>query len=544
MRTPSCLVRSIAVGVLLAGCSGSNAAGTSDASVDSGTSDSGIDALQFDVNTDGGPDIDVTTCAGAASAKSYIGCDYWPTVTANQVWSIFDFAVVVANAGANAASVTVTGPAGFSSSTTVAPGAIAKIYLPWVAPLKGPDSDACGDIQPTGGTVVAKASAYHLVSSVPVSVYQFNPLEYKPAGGPPGKDWSKCPGDMMCGGCFSFTNDASLLLPTSAMTGNYRVAGFHGWTSTTNPTGQSSYVTVTGTQDGTTVKMLVGKNGAVLAGGGIAATSSGSVLTFNVDAGDVVQVMGGATTVSDLSGSLLEASAPVQVITGSPCMENPIGTDACDHLEETVFPAETIGKQYLVNVPTSPHGKIIGHVPRLYGHVDGTNLTYQGTAPTGAPTVINAGDVVDLGIVMADFGVTGDQPFMVGLFSLGGARADPVSSEGDPAQSFASSVEQYRKEYVFLAPDDFLESWADVIAPTGANVTMDGAPVTVTATPIGASGFGIIRIPLTAGNDGAHILKADQPVGIQVIGYGLYSSYQYPGGSNFDFIADPPPTIH
>ncbi|MFI5296798.1 MAG: IgGFc-binding protein [Polyangiales bacterium] len=545
MRTPSRLQWLLLIGLPITGCSGSNAATTTDASVDSGAGgDTGSDALGFETDLDSGPNIDVTTCAGAAAAKSYIGCDYWPTVTANQVWSIYDFAVVVANAGADVASVSVSGPGAFSSATTVAPGAIAKIYLPWVANLKGPDSDSCGDIVPSGGTTLAKASAYHLVSDKPVSVYQFNPLEYKPAGGPATKDWTKCPGDPKCGGCFSFTNDASLLLPTSAMTGNYRVAGFHGWTSTTNPTGQSSYVSVTGTQDGTVVKMQVGKHGSVLAGGGVVATAAGGVVTFTLDKGDVAQVMGGASTDSDLSGSLLEATAPVQVITGSPCMENPIGTGECDHLEETVFPAETLGKKYVVTVPTGPHGHVVGHVARLYGHVDSTHLTYQGTTPTGAPTALNAGDVVDLGVVAADFVVQGDQPFLVGTFQLGSNLADSAKLEGDPSQSFASATEQYRKKYVFLAPDDFLESWADVIAPTGTNVTIDGAVPTVTAIAIGASGYGVLRIPLTAGNAGGHLLVADQPVGLQVIGYGLYASYQYPGGSNFDFIADPPPAIH
>src|SRR5262245_23532676 len=47
---------------------------------------------------DAGLGGDPKTCAHAAVAKTYIGCDFWPTVTLNAVWSIFDFAVVVANA--------------------------------------------------------------------------------------------------------------------------------------------------------------------------------------------------------------------------------------------------------------------------------------------------------------------------------------------------------------------------------------------------------------------------------------------------------------
>ncbi len=50
-------------------------------------------------DTDGGnlTPGDPTTCAEAATTKSYIGCDYWPTVTANAVWSVFDYAVVISN---------------------------------------------------------------------------------------------------------------------------------------------------------------------------------------------------------------------------------------------------------------------------------------------------------------------------------------------------------------------------------------------------------------------------------------------------------------
>src|SRR5437660_1040789 len=33
---------------------------------------------------------DPQTCAEATASKSYIGCDYWPTVLMNPVWSIFD----------------------------------------------------------------------------------------------------------------------------------------------------------------------------------------------------------------------------------------------------------------------------------------------------------------------------------------------------------------------------------------------------------------------------------------------------------------------
>ena len=57
----------------------------------------------------GGGGTDPGDCASAAAQKSYVGCDYWPTVTPNPCGRAFDFAVVVANPAARDADVTVTG---------------------------------------------------------------------------------------------------------------------------------------------------------------------------------------------------------------------------------------------------------------------------------------------------------------------------------------------------------------------------------------------------------------------------------------------------
>jgi hypothetical protein len=178
----------------------------------------------------------------------------------------------------------------------------------------------CGAIVPFGASVTVAGGAYHLISSQPVMVYQFSALEAKGAGGPAGKDWSACPGNSVCAasqtpvGCFSFTNDASLLLPTTALTGNYRVAGVHGWTAGA----VGDYFAVTGTQDGTTVTIRVSATGAIAAGGGIPSTAAGGTTTFTLNTGDVAEVVGSATDATDLSGSLVKADKPVQVIAASP----------------------------------------------------------------------------------------------------------------------------------------------------------------------------------------------------------------------------------
>jgi hypothetical protein len=396
------------------------------------------------------------------------------------------------------------------------------------------------------------AGAYHLVSTLPVLAYQFSALEYAPKGGPAGKDWSKCPGDGKGTDppCFSYSNDASLLLPSTAMTGNYRVVTEHGVDGfpgfppiiPASP-GMPGYFSITATQASTTVKVKVSSTGQIVAGTGVTATAAGGTTTFTMNAGDVVQVVGGGAAASDLSGSQVQADKPVQVIGGVPCIANP--SSACDHIEETVMPVETWGEHYAVTMPTGPRGGVAPATIRFVGNVDGTKLTYD-PAVAGAPATLNAGQVVNLDSVKADFVVTGDHEFSVSIIQDSGSVVDPNAAasmqEGDPSLSSAIAIEQYRLKYVFLAPEDYDFNFADVVAPMTAHLMLDGAAVSMTPTAIGGSGYGIYRIALTAGaNAGVHTLDSDQPCGLQVLGYGLYTSYQYAGGLNLRSIAPSPP---
>jgi len=511
--------------------------------------------------------MDPQTCTEAVQAHSYIGCDYWPTVVANTVWDIFDFAVVVANAGQSMASVTVTGPSGTNQTATVPSGQLVKMYLPWVPALKGPASDTCGTAQPAS-SVLQAGGAFHLVSTVPITVYQFNALEYQPKGGPSGKDWSSCPGYAKCtdstspnngttAGCYSFSNDASLLLPSTAMTGNYRVAGHEGVAAVGRSQTLDATMTITGTQDGTTVKVHVSNGGRIGAGTGIPATNGGGTLMLTLDAGDVAELVGAGGT--DLSGSLIQASAPVQVITGHPCIQVPPTQPSCDHIEESVVPAETLGKDYVVTGPAGPNGNAVAHQVRFYGNFDNTHLTYNPpTPPPGCPTTLSAGQVVECGtpacpamvdlgqmsncgITLQDFEVKGDQPFAVGTFTLGSWDVDTTKSEGDPAQSFPTAVEQYRTKYVFLAPDDYRENYVDIVASPAAAIMLDAQAVTARPQAVGTGAYAVYRVKLGAGRAGAHVLTASQRVGIQVVGYGTATSYMYPGGLDLANIAPPPP---
>ena len=136
-------------------------------------------------------DAQIGECVGTCSQKllgsSYIGCDYYPTTLANlhetQPWN-FHYAVVVANTTNNVANITVTQGANAVINTSVGPGTAKVVNLPYVNALVKPS------IQESGPSVLVTDGAYRLRSDQPVTVYQYEPIEYT------------------IGGLFSFTNDA------------------------------------------------------------------------------------------------------------------------------------------------------------------------------------------------------------------------------------------------------------------------------------------------------------------------------------------------
>src|SRR5262249_29525339 len=82
-------------------------------------------------------------CSLGEIFQSYIGCDYFPTVTRNPVWSGFDFAAAVGNTSTQMAHITVTRGATMVETRAIAAGGLEVFKLPWVPELKGGDVDAC-----------------------------------------------------------------------------------------------------------------------------------------------------------------------------------------------------------------------------------------------------------------------------------------------------------------------------------------------------------------------------------------------------------------
>ncbi|MBE7485352.1 MAG: IgGFc-binding protein [Polyangiaceae bacterium] len=468
-------------------------------------------------------------CAWGSLGSSYLGCDYYPTVTLNNgLWKGFEFAVVVSNVGQKPANVLITKGSEEVQKLTLEPGKLEVVRLPWVKELKGPDPNFMGQPQPPGNSSLVKQGAYRVRSDQPIAAYQFNPLDYEIDPIP-----ADCPDPADSPGCFSYSNDASLLLPAHMLRERYTVA--------TWPTlgCKAAFYTITATHDDTEVQLKT--RGNIVPGGGFDSTGQGYA---KLNKGDVLQMISTPTggpfcfdsPGSDVTGSVVDASKPVQVIAGHGCANIPAPeTQACDHIEEVMFPDETLGKEYVVAPPATPSGPNpeAQQTLRIIAVQDDTEVSFD---PPGVHETIVIGrnsPPIELRYLRDSVRVKADKPLIVAQFMQGTDKNGDESVSGDPAQSMAIPTGQYRNEYTFLAPENYTSSWVDVVARVGAKVQVDEQVVSDFA-PIGESGWGVAHVKLGPGS--VHHAKAEKAFGITVYGYGDWTSYMYPGGLNLGTI--------
>jgi hypothetical protein len=482
----------------------------------------------------------VDPCLDAVASRSYIGCEYWPTVTMNSFLPLskaaFNFAVVVANAATTDTAVTVEGGALSAPLTaTVAPQQVRTITLPWVPALRQQYVKGAQ----TEGSALVPGGAYHLVSTQPVTVYQFNALEYH------------------LGNQYSTTNDASLLLPTHALADDegkstYLVMAFGSQLTTFTLTGETNFApgffTVVATRDSTQVDVTFAAHTAV--GPGVPDTyGPGDTATFVLDAGAVLAIASAndpASTCSapdanffsycafspgyDLTGTEIVSDKPVAVFGGHDCANVPYNRMAGDHLEEQLFPVNAWGKHYVATRAVATDLPNLWRV--LSGH-DGNTITFD--PAVHAPVTLNKGEWVEFG-TPENFEATGSAAFMLAGYMVG--QGNPLSSApGDPSMTLAVPVEQYRTDYRFLAPESYEQNYVSVVAKSGAAVLLDGTPLSGWAA-VGSGGYVAVGQAISGGT---HRITTDgtDGFGIQVYGVGNYTSYMYPGGLDMKVINVP-----
>ena len=521
-------------------------------------------------------------CAVARKVHSNIGCEYWAVDLDNANIS------PSLNAAAQQYSVVVSNPQSDVAANVVVeqddaevgqPAQIRTVARARVTPqnlevfLLGPRPVDGASLDPrlpedTRTNTAITRRAYHVTSDVPIIAYQFNPLENVNV----------------------FSNDASLLKPVEAIAGaaRYVVVGWPQTIATSDVADTNfglhlrNFLTIVGTREAT--KVTIRTKSDVVGGMGIPATAAGGRIDYTLQPFEVLNLESGSFH-ADFTGSLVDASGPVVVFSGSEASDSPhwnsLSDRYCcaDHLEEQLDPARTAGRRYVVG--HSPNRSRAVHAAGaasvgLFDEKEYARIVAVADGKVHVRTSLPGGD--------GDFMLDGpggfreieyDVDFTIetdGAVHVGDVQASQDASGvprglpgGDPSLLIVPPIEQWRADYVFLTPDKYVFDFFTVLAPKGTKLLLDGAtpdadacerafvppaPSPVTGKPL-SPGYDVWRCQLSfpvidttkpAGktvdpgrqNDGVHHLQADHPVGLIVYGFDSYVSYAYAAGTELE----------
>ncbi|HQB11269.1 MAG TPA: IgGFc-binding protein, partial [bacterium] len=428
-------------------------------------------------------------CDKAAQEHSYQGCEYFTanlnntgTVRSDPIW-----ALTVSNLDSEkAVTVDVTNFTGsgevdagncyfcvdqFCQSRTsskglmIDPGKLGIIQYPHTNMITG-----------TG----LKWNSYHIKTNLPVTVYQFSPFDnsYKNPFEASGNsvDYSF----LLPDNGKSYSNDASLLMPSTSVYTDYIVSAHTTTASTT-------YATIIGVSDEDTT-VSIKPTVAITAASGVPAIAAGATGTVTIKKGQVVQIEAKGL---DVTGTRIFCDTkdstcnPFAVFSGTDCANIPDSYGYCDHIEQMMFPVQTWGKKYLL-VKTKARGEEWDYI-RIVASVDGTELTFKPATPekiavpsgwrtftvNDVKTTINAGEYSEF-YFKGTLEVEATEPVMVVHYLTG---ADFLSAAcqtnhtadcvGDPAMMLIPPYEQFRKDYKFLTPGSYKSNYATIVMTTG-----------------------------------------------------------------------------
>jgi hypothetical protein len=534
-------------------------------------------------------------CEIAELTNSYIGCEYWAVELENHLLDdneetgnplpddrIPPFAVVLANTSTTYdAEITVfealdrvaqAVPARTVGTDIQQPGLdLVTVYSEVVDGngdllyrIEGPIQDL---VLPRGSTMTLilprkemafgasslEPLAYKVESTQPVVAYQFNPL--------------------CCN--YNFTNDASLLLPKSALTENYMHLGYAVWAGATGSRLEEPFsgtLTVLATEPDTQVTITLSPSKQAgrpysemiypSNSGAIQGPDPNGVIRATLQPHDALNIASsGVSPVEDLTGSSIVASKPVAVFGGHTCAFVPFANPACDHLESQLFPLETWGNRF-VAAPLKRRGpegtrsregtywKFLAirddteirtgfnlEPPNALPPADEgvTNCRDLAADPTTGKFVLDRGQTCEFG-TRDMFVVEATNPITMGAF-LSGQNSVTDDAQfgdraGDPAFFMVPPEEQYRTDYAFLTPATYFVSYVTAVIRPGTLLTLDGELVDLESpgVDVGQTPDGQWQRLHIEVEPGPHTIAAPLPFGIVVYGYDDYVSYAYTGG--------------
>ncbi|MBH23237.1 MAG: hypothetical protein CMH57_02010 [Myxococcales bacterium] len=412
-----------------------------------------------------------------------------------------------------------------------------------------------GSLNDTAGAFVANNErTRRLISSRPVVAYQFNPY--------------------CCN--FSYTNDASLLLPIYALGTRYTAIVPPDWAVPNSGRTQffNGGLVVVAHEDDTQLTFTFPKEARLTPSlsrelalpSGPGGHDRPFEWSTTLRSGDMLYIRSGTTSEvrSWMTGTRVEGNKTFAAFANHECTYIPHGLAACDHLETQLTPDETWGRRYVL-APFARRSLAPSEV--MYWHLlsgdQGATLTLgdeldlSSTLSPFSSAATNCLDLFDregrrtitlppntdciLGTQDPVVATANQAISVVGYISGERSAEQPCGdveycSSGDPAMFTLPPTEQFRRSYTFLVPETYAFDFMTLILPVGAagTVTFNGEPLDLNGPGIEAlnapgSEFAVVHVPI---RDGAHRVEASAPFGLLVYAYDKYVSFAYPGGLN------------
>ncbi len=520
-----------------------------------------------------------TPCEAAEDNPSNVGCDFWAVDLDNESSTTFgitndaaaqqyslvvannnDFAVMV-NVKKNAANIGQPLTEMTVVQVSVPPRAAQRLDLPQ-REVDGTMQQNGTYMRATGSGTFVSPHAYHVTTTGPVVVYQFNPIIQQ------------------------YSNDASTLIPRQALGMDYIVVGYE----TANPCAIAGLpgldsvpdhgaVTIIPIEDNTLVTVTAAhaiKASAGSSGIAIASTPKGGTLQMTLSRYMVANLESEMTVGSvfectaavnggrdgDFTGTYVKSNKPVLVFTSNERgagfgkaanIEYPPGwsttqnggtDDTCctEHLEEQLFPVTALGKEFAIARSPIRSTHATWREPdiiRVVGTANGTTVTTNLPAPWNSFT-LDARQDKTFGATTG-FTLSASAPVQVASY-LVSQHFVKYGQTGDPSQLMIPAAEQHRKEYVFLVPGTFQNDFAVFSKPVDANIVLDGMSlssaefsncVRASIGVVAGVMYEQVTCPLV---DGRHFASSDKPFGLSVYGYHNVGSYSFVGGSDVKII--------
>ncbi|MBM4371900.1 MAG: IgGFc-binding protein [Deltaproteobacteria bacterium] len=447
----------------------------------------------------------VSACEVNLKENSYLGCDYWAVDLDNIEGGQYEPVALVVSVpqGAGDAEITVTDMS-LSPPTALTPQALSvedgtMIVTPGQLKIF---------MLPTGHDIdgsIHTNRSFRVESTAPVTMHQFNPLN----------------------GLNVFTNDASLLLPSTAVGQDYLVMS---WPMRTSGYTIRGFVTIIGTQEDVT-HVQVWPSSPVLGGSNVQSMQANppQPYEFYLEQGDVLNLETDGMEGSDLTGTRISADQKVNVFGGHECANIPLGVNYCDHVEQQLYPVTAWGSHYVGDAFYPRNGSQVD-TWRIMSGADNVQVIIAPPVAT-APATMSRGQWFEF-TTGQSFNVTATGPILVGHYlqgsnypGFGVGCPDKGTGIGDPAFTLVVPVEQFLDEYTFLTPPHYVEDYVNITFKPGTQVMLDGAPVMGNMANLGE--WAVIQMKV---GDGVHTVTAPEPFGLTVYGYDCDVSYAYPGG--------------